>query len=133
MFIADSSDQKLLTIAIQKGQQLLFIECSKCYKDVPINPIDLMLVQSQIYNSTKEEYDGQNCTICSDGIISFIENKDEKFWGCGFRVSLPSPKVIDKITKEELTELVRRQKTFVIQDEQDETLKAQFPNKGLPK
>ena len=83
IFIADNRDQKLLTTAIQKGQQLLIIECSKCYKDVPINPMDLMTVKSQIGNSIKEKYDGQNCPICSDGIISFIENKDEKFWGCG--------------------------------------------------
>lgn len=43
-----------------------------------------------------------------------------------FRISLPDPKTVENITKEELTELVRRQKTFVIQDEQDETLKGQF-------
>ncbi|MFC2264241.1 MAG: hypothetical protein ACFNM7_03330 [Prevotella conceptionensis] len=43
-----------------------------------------------------------------------------------FRISLPHPKVVDKVTKEELTELVRRLKTFISADEQDKSLKAQF-------
>ena len=43
-----------------------------------------------------------------------------------FRISLPHPKVVDKVTKEELTELVRRLKTFISTDEQDTSLKAQF-------
>ncbi|MDF2516056.1 MAG: hypothetical protein K0R59_1352 [Sphingobacterium sp.] len=43
-----------------------------------------------------------------------------------FRISLPAPKVIEHITKGELTEIVRRQKTFVIQDENDKSLRAQF-------
>ncbi|KGN78961.1 hypothetical protein HW49_07545 [Porphyromonadaceae bacterium COT-184 OH4590] len=43
-----------------------------------------------------------------------------------FRISLPIPKVVDTITKEELIEIVKRLKTFVIRDEQDTSLKAQF-------
>lgn len=34
-----------------------------------------------------------------------------------FRISLPIPKVVDTITKEELIEIVKRLKTFVIRDE----------------
>jgi len=43
-----------------------------------------------------------------------------------FRISLPAPKIIEHITKDELTEIVQRQKTFVMQDEEDKSLRAQF-------
>jgi hypothetical protein len=43
-----------------------------------------------------------------------------------FRISLPAPKIIEPITKDELVEIVRRQKTFVMQDEDDKSLKGQF-------
>jgi len=43
-----------------------------------------------------------------------------------FKISLPDPKIIDQLTKEELTEIVNRKKIFVIKDEDDESLKAQF-------
>lgn len=43
-----------------------------------------------------------------------------------FRISLPSPQVIEDITKSELEEIVRRQKTFTIPDADDMSLKAVF-------
>ena len=43
-----------------------------------------------------------------------------------FRISLPDAKIVDNITLDELTEIVRRQKTFVEQDENDGSLKGQF-------
>jgi len=69
--------------AIKKNQRLLMIECSECYKDVPINPMDLMSYEPQKDKPTKDEFDSKNCPICKDGIISFIDNEEEKFWGCG--------------------------------------------------
>lgn len=43
-----------------------------------------------------------------------------------FRISLPDAKIVVNITPDELTEIVRRQKTFVEQDENDGSLKGQF-------
>ncbi|WP_296143473.1 hypothetical protein [uncultured Flavobacterium sp.] len=43
-----------------------------------------------------------------------------------FRISLPNPNTVDNVTKEELTELVRRKKTFLMQDENDDSFKGQF-------
>ena len=43
-----------------------------------------------------------------------------------FKISLPTPKIIRHITKEELIEIIRRIKTFVTQDENNENLKERF-------
>ena len=43
-----------------------------------------------------------------------------------FRISLPNPIIVENITKQELQEIVSRQKTFVMQDENDDRLQAKF-------
>ena len=43
-----------------------------------------------------------------------------------FRISLPDPIRVEGITKEELTEITRRLKTFVKGDDDDESFKGQF-------
>ncbi|WP_230199391.1 hypothetical protein [Bacillus ndiopicus] len=46
-----------------------------------------------------------------------------------FDISLPDPKVVESITKEELTEVVRRIKTFEEPNENDHPFKAKFYNR----
>ena len=70
-------DEKILKEAIVKRQKLLIIECTKCYKDVLINPIALLDIQ----NLNKEK--NIQCPICKEGIVSYIDDEDECFWGCG--------------------------------------------------
>ncbi len=43
-----------------------------------------------------------------------------------FKIALPNPKVVDNVTKEELTELVSRLKAIKTLNEQDTSLKAKF-------
>ncbi len=43
-----------------------------------------------------------------------------------FDICLPDPKIVENITKEELTEIVRRKKTFLMHDKNDESFKGQF-------
>jgi ribosomal protein S27AE len=82
-FNADSQQEQLVNMAIKKKQRLLFIECPECYKDVPINPNDLLPKEYQkdedLKNHTAENI---QCPICG-GIVSYVDNGDEKFWGCG--------------------------------------------------
>ncbi|MDR2235044.1 MAG: hypothetical protein LBE92_02885 [Chryseobacterium sp.] len=45
-----------------------------------------------------------------------------------FDISLPDPEPVEDMTKEELTEMVRRMKTFELPDPDDQTFKALFYN-----
>lgn len=54
------------------------LECPKCYKSVPINPSDLLM---SIPQTNKQEI--IKCPICNDGVVSYVNNGSEHFWGCG--------------------------------------------------
>ncbi|WP_419488982.1 hypothetical protein [Chryseobacterium bernardetii] len=43
-----------------------------------------------------------------------------------FDISLPDPKIVEDITKDELAEIVRRMKTFEIPDPEDQSFKGMF-------
>ena len=63
--------------AIEKGQKLLMMDCPVCYKSIPINPTGLIAVRE------KDVEEAIECPICNDGIISYIDDGMEVFWGCG--------------------------------------------------
>jgi len=70
-------------MAINRNQRLLFIECPECYKDIPINPNDLLSKEHQKDEDKKNgTTENIQCPICGE-IVSYIDNKEEKFWGCG--------------------------------------------------
>ncbi|MHC5311009.1 hypothetical protein ACYSNM_13275 [Myroides sp. LJL116] len=84
VFKTSPEKTELLNYAIQKGQKLVMLECPECFKEVPINPDNLLAKVSQKDNDIKEKYDGIDCPICLVGIVSYIDNNKEKaFWGCG--------------------------------------------------
>ena len=77
VFQPNSEDEKRVIRATERKQKLLALDCSICYKSIFINPTDLMFVQK------KEEETTIKCPICRDGIVSYIDDDTEKFWGCG--------------------------------------------------
>ncbi len=79
IFEADKKQSKLLNHAISNGGKLIFIECPICYKGSCIDPFDL-LDEKQKINQTSEIIE---CPICKDGIISYVDDGTERFWGCG--------------------------------------------------
>jgi ribosomal protein S27AE len=71
-------------MAINNNQRLLFIECPDCYKDIPIELNNLLLKDTQ----KDEDHKNENteiieCPICREGVISYLDDGDERFWGCG--------------------------------------------------
>ena len=52
-------------------------DCTKCYKNIPINPCDLL---SEIVPDEEEIF---YCPICKDWTISYIKDETEEFYGCG--------------------------------------------------
>ncbi|MDM1368889.1 hypothetical protein [Myroides marinus] len=83
VFKTSQEKTTLLNYAIQKGQKLVMLECPECFKVVPINPSALLAKVSQKDNDTKQQYDGIDCPICLDGIVSYVDDNKEVFWGCG--------------------------------------------------
>ena len=77
IFQPEKKDEKLLIDAINKKQSLFMMKCPFCYKSIPINPCDLMSAQERIDEEVIE------CPICKEGIISYIDDDTEQFWGCG--------------------------------------------------
>ncbi len=53
-------------------------DCSICYNSIPVVPTGLMAATKE----TKSEV-AIKCPICGDGIVSYIDDESEKFWGCG--------------------------------------------------
>ena len=83
VFNPNNEQEKFLMYAIEKKQVLAMIECAECYKDVPINPMNLMSFEPKKDKVSTDEYDGKSCPVCKEGILSFIDHEKEKFWGCG--------------------------------------------------
>jgi len=77
VFQPNKEDEKRVLEAVARGQKLLMSDCPVCYKSIPINPTDLMFVEEQKKEITMA------CPVCSDGIVSYIDDGTEKFWGCG--------------------------------------------------
>lgn len=77
IFQANAQEQERINNAIAKGQKLLMMDCSVCYKSIPIKPTDLLATQE------KKEETTIKCPICKDGLVSFVDDGVEKFWGCG--------------------------------------------------
>ena len=78
LFNPNEKDEILISEAIKRKQNFAMVECSKCYKDIPINPCDLLLI---INNKKNEEI--IYCPKCKEGIITHIMNETENFFGCG--------------------------------------------------
>jgi uncharacterized Zn finger protein len=77
IFIPSKAEKIKISEAIKKEQKLFMAECTMCYQVVPINPCNLL----QLID--KEEEEIIQCPICKDGLISFIKNETEEFYGCG--------------------------------------------------
>ena len=83
-FEADQQQEVLLTYAIGKGQRLVMLDCPACYWNVPINPGHLLSHEAQ--KDEPSENAGAEpvpCPQCADGIMCYVEDGKEKFWGCG--------------------------------------------------
>jgi uncharacterized Zn finger protein len=80
IFDADKQQQQLLDQAIESKQRLIIIECPNCYKDVPIDPGNLLSFDSQ---KDEQPQDQIPCPICKEGLVAYIDNGIDKFWGCG--------------------------------------------------
>lgn len=80
IFDATVQQEQFINQSKSKNMSLIFIECSECHRNVPVNPSDLLLLQE----TPKIEKDSPiKCPIC-DGMVSFIENDtDGNFYGCG--------------------------------------------------
>ena len=76
-FQPEKKDEKLLIEAINKKQNLLMMKCPLCFKSIPINPNELLSVQSL------DSEEVIQCPICKDGIVCYIDDEDKQFWGCG--------------------------------------------------
>lgn len=84
IFEADPQQAKLLTYAIEKGQTLVMLDCPACYWHIPINPADLLSHEPQKDEpSEKPTAEPIKCPECSEGIMCYINDGHEKFWGCG--------------------------------------------------
>lgn len=79
IFDATTQQEQFINQSKSKNMSLIFIECSDCHRNVPVNPSDLLSQESP-----KIEKDSLiKCPIC-DGMVSFIENDtDGNFYGCG--------------------------------------------------
>jgi len=79
VFDATAQQEQFINQSKSKNMNLIFIECSECYRNTPVNPRDLLSQESP-----KVEKDSPvKCPIC-DGMVSFIENDTEgNFYGCG--------------------------------------------------
>jgi DNA-directed RNA polymerase subunit M/transcription elongation factor TFIIS len=83
-FEANSHQKSLVDKAIKKNMGLLFVECPKCYKDVPIDPQNLLSKEPQKdENQKNKSAEMIECPICHEGAVSYIDDGDERFWGCG--------------------------------------------------
>ena len=78
-FEANSQQKTLIDRAIDKNMKLLFVECPECCRNVPINPSDLLSTEPQ----KDEDIEQFECPICHEGIVCYVSDDDEKFWGCG--------------------------------------------------
>ena len=78
IFNPDKKCERLILKKIKKNQKLAVIECSICYKDIIVNPLDLLSI---INNKTEETV--LYCPVCKDGIIEHIKDETEDFYGCG--------------------------------------------------
>ena len=78
IFQPNIKDEKFIKESIAKKQELCMIECTKCYQDVPIAPNNLLSIQG-----TDDNKEIIQCPICKGGIVSYIDDVDEQFWGCG--------------------------------------------------
>ena len=80
----DSKQESLINTAITNEQELVFIECPECYKDIPINSTDLLSINPQKDADKKNKnIETIKCPVCQEGIVSYIDDGEEKFWGCG--------------------------------------------------
>lgn len=83
-FNANYEQKSLVESAIKKNMRLVFIKCPECYQNVPINPSDLL---SKVPQKDADKKDNNQevieCPICHDGVVCYIDDKDEQFWGCG--------------------------------------------------
>ena len=84
IFDANSQQENLLDYAIKNNQHLVMLECPTCFQSVPINPNNLLSKEAQ-KDDNKENENSQSieCPVCHEGIVSYITNGNEKFWGCG--------------------------------------------------
>ncbi len=84
IFVADLQQKSLIESAIKKNMRLVFVKCPECYRHVPINPKDLLSREPQ-RDEGRENTNAEviECPICHDGIVSYIDDGEEKFWGCG--------------------------------------------------
>ena len=84
IFKADSQQKLLIDTARKNNQRLIFIECSKCFKDVPIDPNNLLSkIPQKDEDKKNKSIQAIKCPICQEGIVTYIDTEDEKFWGCG--------------------------------------------------
>ncbi|KAB1231262.1 hypothetical protein [Chryseobacterium viscerum] len=84
IFKADPDQELFIGGAIQRGQRLIMTDCPQCYKHIPINPADLLSMEAQKDGDKKNsQLDGADCPVCTDGIVSYIDDGNKKFWGCG--------------------------------------------------
>ena len=84
IFDADSQQESMIDTAIKNNQRLVFIECPECYKDIPINPKDLLSNEPQKDEDKKNKsYELIECPICHEGVVCYVDDGDKKFWGCG--------------------------------------------------
>lgn len=80
VFDTDEKQSRILEDAILKNKKkLIFLECPICCKDSYVDPFNLLNEQDE-KKITDEVIE---CPICHDGIISYIDDGKEKFWGCG--------------------------------------------------
>lgn len=77
IFEPGENDESRINKAIGQNQKLVMMDCPICYKYIPIHPDDLML----LHESRDEPV--IDCPLCSEGIVSFVEDETETFWGCG--------------------------------------------------
>ena len=81
-FNANYEQKSLVESAIKKNMRLVFIKCPECYQNVPINPSDLL---SKVPQKDADKKDNNQevieCPICHDGVVCYIDDKDEQFWG----------------------------------------------------
>ena len=97
LFKPNKQEEKRILGAVERKQNLIMTDCTLCYKSVPINSYNL----TDTIELRNEPV--INCPICKDGIVSYINDGKEKFWGCGecgnVWYKIEDIKTADKITK----------------------------------
>ena len=71
-FQPDSKEEKRIEEAVKKGQRLVMTGCTLCGRSVPVT-----------LAGDAEEEKPVKCPICNDGLVSYVDDGDEKFRGCG--------------------------------------------------